>query len=497
MKIKKLEITNVKSFYCDGLEEDGKPKPVTVNFNEGLNIFIGPNGGGKTNFLGILRTLLNSKDMINHYIDMGDGKIERITPVDLNPEPFRGKETEEQKIEIEFDFTESDEKNLQIIKTNLNRIKLLLSKKVTDNKIENGLSILLNTFFQQLDSLKRKSYTCIFLKKIPNTFSLQGDGKRDEESDNYPFRLYIQSVNIIEILLRELMSSEEDQTPILNLPVLFCSADRDPQFPKLVSLANSQQQSSNEKNLLRERIENQRKNIILNRIANKYRKNGDNRDFLEVLQDDPQVKSINTHLERVNLNFYLQRIDYRDNTYQLLINKKGGKPLNLNQLSSGEESIVYFLFHLGFYIVNGGMVIIDEPELHLHPQWQSKLLTMFSELSQKSGIQIFIVTHSTSFVSENTISDTFRVFHDKKADSSRILKSPSKLNQNLMYRFIHATNNEKLFFSDFILICEGICDKYVFSEFNLTYMISEDRIGEIIESDGIGDRKKIMKFLDF
>src|SRR3989338_726965 len=157
MKIKKLEITNVKSFYCDGLEEDGKPKPVTVNFNEGLNIFIGPNGGGKTNFLGILRTLLNSKDMINHYIDMGDGKIERITPVDLNPEPFRGKETEEQKIEIEFDFTESDEKNLQIIKTNLNRIKLLLSKKVTDNKIENGLSILLNTFFQQLDSLKRKS----------------------------------------------------------------------------------------------------------------------------------------------------------------------------------------------------------------------------------------------------------------------------------------------------------------------------------------------------
>lgn len=52
MKIKSLGITNIRSFR----------DPVTVDFDGNVNIFVGPNGGGKSNLLDILNVTLR------HYI---------------------------------------------------------------------------------------------------------------------------------------------------------------------------------------------------------------------------------------------------------------------------------------------------------------------------------------------------------------------------------------------------------------------------------------------
>ena len=70
-----------------------------------------------------------------------------------------------------------------------------------------------------------------------------------------------------------------------------------------------------------------------------------------------------------------------------------------------------------------GIVIIDEPDLHLHPRWQRLLLDLFFDLSKERKIQFFIVTHSPQFITTNSIKNTFRVYKEKETSRVFIPKS--------------------------------------------------------------------------
>lgn len=76
------------------------------------------------------------------------------------------------------------------------------------------------------------------------------------------------------------------------------------------------------------------------------------------------------------------------------------KECNINQLSSWEKQIV---FRWSFLLqnqnsINGNVVLIDEPEISLHPDWQLKILdfykNIFRDNSWNQTSQIFVVTHS-------------------------------------------------------------------------------------------------------
>ena len=77
----------------------------------------------------------------------------------------------------------------------------------------------------------------------------------------------------------------------------------------------------------------------------------------------------------------------------------------LDDLSTGEKQII---FRGGFVLrdlalVQGGVIMIDEPELSLHPDWQSKILDFYRKLvgeSQISETQIIVATHSPFIVHE-------------------------------------------------------------------------------------------------
>ena len=45
------------------------------------------------------------------------------------------------------------------------------------------------------------------------------------------------------------------------------------------------------------------------------------------------------------------------------------------------------------------MLIIDEPEAHLHPQWIVEYARIITMLYKKIGVKFFIASHSTDFVS--------------------------------------------------------------------------------------------------
>lgn len=89
--------------------------------------------------------------------------------------------------------------------------------------------------------------------------------------------------------------------------------------------------------------------------------------------------------------------------------KKGDTKIRLQELSSGEQQIVF----RGTYLLRdikktlNGTVLIDEPEVSLHPRWQKEILTYYQNLFKVNGeqkSQIFIATHSP-FIVEAALKD--------------------------------------------------------------------------------------------
>jgi|UPI00037FCB29 energy-coupling factor transporter ATP-binding protein EcfA2 len=73
----------------------------------------------------------------------------------------------------------------------------------------------------------------------------------------------------------------------------------------------------------------------------------------------------------------------------------GGHRHRLDQLSSGEQSVVQLLLRIGAHITQNSIILIDELELHLHPNWQHKLLSILKKLVRDYPQLIIIAsTHS-------------------------------------------------------------------------------------------------------
>jgi predicted ATPase len=93
------------------------------------------------------------------------------------------------------------------------------------------------------------------------------------------------------------------------------------------------------------------------------------------------------------------RIETINNSKHVIF-EDNGKQMSIEDLSSGEKQIV---FRGGFLLKDqgnntGSIIIIDEPELSLHPQWQLKILDFYKMLCTnregKQTSQLFIATHS-------------------------------------------------------------------------------------------------------
>ena len=109
------------------------------------------------------------------------------------------------------------------------------------------------------------------------------------------------------------------------------------------------------------------------------------------------LKAINEFLADSKKSIVFDEVDGRL-AFQFL-NGAGGKSIlrPLERLSSGERQILILLTFLAFVASEGQVFIVDEPELSLHPKWQS--LFVEALLSQApSATQIIMATHSPEIV---------------------------------------------------------------------------------------------------
>lgn len=103
-----------------------------------------------------------------------------------------------------------------------------------------------------------------------------------------------------------------------------------------------------------------------------------------------------------------------------------GKQMEISQLSSGEKQIV---FRGGFLLRNQGTIsgvpiLVDEPELSLHPQWQLKILnflkSLFTDANGVQTSQLIVATHSP-FILHNNARANDKVIVMKKDDKGNVL----------------------------------------------------------------------------
>jgi len=77
-----------------------------------------------------------------------------------------------------------------------------------------------------------------------------------------------------------------------------------------------------------------------------------------------------------------------------LIFKRKETTLQLNELSSGEKQILLILFRVFLMDQKAYLLLMDEPEISLHIEWQYKLIKVIRELNPHC--QLILSTHSPS-----------------------------------------------------------------------------------------------------
>ena len=118
---------------------------------------------------------------------------------------------------------------------------------------------------------------------------------------------------------------------------------------------------------------------------------------------------------------------------------------------------VQMILHLLHEIENtsADIVLIEEPENHLHPRLIKKLMKRIKEISDKQGKQFFITTHSPFVIDSGLLSDVWFIWQED--GSTKIKRVTDKEELGSKFFQMGITPGDFLL-SNFILIVEGLSD---------------------------------------
>lgn len=75
--------------------------------------------------------------------------------------------------------------------------------------------------------------------------------------------------------------------------------------------------------------------------------------------------------------------------------------VKLSSLSSGEQHLVLLLGRLVFETTKNTLVLIDEPEISFHPEWQESFIELINKIREINNFSIILATHSPSLINGN------------------------------------------------------------------------------------------------
>lgn len=144
------------------------------------------------------------------------------------------------------------------------------------------------------------------------------------------------------------------------------------------------------------------------------------------------------------------------------------------------------------------VVLIEEPETHLHPGLQRELLGLLKELGSILGNQYFITTHSSLFVDglekiEGNIFHVLSIPHgENQCECTRVLSVDSSNTRTLLLDL--GVKPSDLLFANGVVVVEGPTDNAVFVDWSKKLDLSfEDARLLTIDAEGAGNIPKYLR----
>lgn len=434
MQLSTIKISNILSFpYVENLTSIEWVK--FHNHEQGvINILIGPNGSGKSNLLDIIHAVWKYGLTINFDRSIINNKV----TLTMNPNnshkltPHRWQEDKPSHIYMSLLLSEDD----------INNLLFILKERETLNSIIIEHS---NSDFR-IENIEKSKITQI--KKIPLYFDLQ---------DNL-FILHNNNDKIIEFIYTYFQHFELIQqcVDIYNNYWKNKTRNRYPLRNTFAFITSDNNFTTNNKplRLLQKKIENLSK---------------ENQTITPSLLQSFFLESLNNTLSHY-INLTLQ---YTDSKSEITFKDKEWYIFNYHELSSGEQSFVSLIFLIYSHDLHNGLIIIDEPELHLHPQSQKKFLELIEDMKLKQHLQCIIATHSPSLINEHNINNVFRSTKTTQWTAIYSTKIQNNTDDTTILQMIKFDHIAKIFFADKIILVEWETDLYFFS-FLLEFLSKDD-----------------------
>ena len=497
MKVKKIHIDNILIYDNEVIE-----------LNKDLNIIVGANGSGKSNLMNIIiylikRYCFRNYEISNIYgperVGMKRYSIRQKNPLYNSSEDYflqkhKSKEKDDSLIDLSIIFEDNDVINLNEIKS-----KKTLISEFLDKAIDN-ISFMEDRY--QIDKNEVKKIFDVNNEDlcVGNEFILKIRESEDGwkiENDNEKYCIYMKYFSLIVDILN-LMNVKHN----IKNPFVFFEAYRN-NSSETTKVGITEFDNQGYTNLqswqnlfsLNYSIGTNSTYIML--ATKKYGKM-----MRHAIEEENGLQNFYASEDYTRLKKFFKNFEYdinlkcispSNNIYQFYLSRDGLE-IEIDTISSGEREIINFIFGLFLEELNDGIVIIDEPELHLHPNWQKKLIQILKEETENKNIQIIFVTHSSSFISYNILNNIYRIYKEKSFSkcvriSDLLQDGDDSFRKNLSV--INATNNEKVFFANSVILIEGITDEILFKK------IYESELGKIpdgVEFVSISGKKNLDNF---
>ena len=131
---------------------------------------------------------------------------------------------------------------------------------------------------------------------------------------------------------------------------------------------------------------------------------------------------INEIFEILEINVKVEDISQDGRNIPIFKNSAGEK-FDINELSSGEKQL--FLRTLAIKMLNpeNSIILIDEPELSLHPKWQQQIVDVYKKIGKNN--QIIIATHSPHIL--GSVKKENIILLDRSDDDKIMIKTDEDL----------------------------------------------------------------------
>lgn len=94
----------------------------------------------------------------------------------------------------------------------------------------------------------------------------------------------------------------------------------------------------------------------------------------------------------------LVKFDKVDANGDVFFRNRKDESFSIDAISTGEQTLLSKVLYLYLKEIRDSVILIDEPELSLHPAWQNRVLKLYENFAKENNCQIIIATHSPHII---------------------------------------------------------------------------------------------------